>query len=142
MTRMEIPNLHRFRNRHGKWQTYYRAAGRKKLRLRAEYLSPEFWAEYEAAKAGSRPAIGIGRSRPGTFNAARPAFYSSAAFLGLAPGGQRTRRNILEYWFAAYGDGPVRDLQRKHVAAMIDAKATKPGAARDLLKALRSLMRF
>ena len=51
MTRMEIPNLHRFRNRHGKWQTYYRAAGRKKLRLRAEYLSPEFWVEYEAAKA-------------------------------------------------------------------------------------------
>ena len=29
-----------------------------------------------------------------------------------------------------------------NVAAMIDAKATKPGAARDLLKALRGLLRF
>jgi integrase len=142
MTRMEIPNLHRFRNRHGKWQTYYRAAGRGKIRLRAEYLSPEFWVEYEAAKAGTRPAIGAGRSRHGTFNAARPGYYTSAGFLSLAPSGQRTRRNILEHWFEAYGAGPVSDLQRKHVAAMIDAKATKPGAARDLLKALRSLLRF
>jgi integrase len=142
MTRMEIPNLHRFRNRHGKWQTYYRAAGRGKIRLRAEYLSPEFWVEYEAAKAGTRPAIGAGRSRHGTFNAARPGYYTSAGFLSLAPSGQRTRRNILEHWFEAYGGGPVSDLQRKHVAAMIDAKATKPGAARDLLKALRSLLRF
>jgi integrase len=143
MTTLDVPNLHRFKNRHGKWQTYYRAAGQKKIRLRAEYMSPEFWAEYEAAKSGSaRPEIGAGRSRPGTFNAARPGYYGSVGFLGLALGGQRTRRNILEHRFETYGDGPVKDLQRKHVAAMIDAKATKPGSARDLLKALRSLLRF
>lgn len=142
MATTEIPNLHRFKNRHGKWQTYYRAAGRQKVRLRAEYLSPEFWLEYEAAKAGSRLEIGAARTRPGTFNAAFAGYYSSAEFLGLASGGQRTRRNILEHWRKEYGDGPVKDLQRKHVAAMIDAKATKPGAARDLLKALRSLLRF
>jgi hypothetical protein len=77
MSKLEIPNLHRFKNRHGKWQTYYRVAGREKIRLRTEYLSPEFWVEYEAAKAGSRrPEIGSGRSRPGTFNAARPAYYA------------------------------------------------------------------
>jgi integrase len=142
MTTLEVPNVHRFKNRHGKWQIYYRAAGRDKIRLRAEYLSPEFWVEYEAAKAGARPEIGAGRSRAGTFNAARPGYYGSGGFLGLAPGGQRTRRNMLEHWFQIYGEGPVKDLRRKHVAAMIDAKATKPGAARDLLKALRSLLRF
>ena len=142
MATTEIPNLHRFKNRHGKWQTYYRASGRGKVRLPAEYLSPEFWLEYEAAKAGTRPEIGASRTRAGTFNAAFPGFYSSGAFLSLAPGGQRTRRNILEHWRKEYGDGPVKDLQRKHVAAMIDAKATKPGAARDLLKALRSVLRF
>ena len=27
MTTLEVPNVHRFKNRHGKWQTYYRAAG-------------------------------------------------------------------------------------------------------------------
>lgn len=142
MSKVEILNIHRFKNRHGKWQTYYRVAGREKVRLRAEFLSPEFWIEYEAAKASARPGIGAGRARPGTFNAVRPAYYCSTAFLGLAPGGQRTRRNILERWFEKYGDGPVKDLQRKHVAAMIDAKATTPGAARDLLRALRSLLRF
>jgi integrase len=116
MTALEIPNLHRFKNRHGRWQTYYRAAGRNKIRIHAEYLSPEFWQEYEAAKAGApRPEIGAGRSRPGTFNGARTGYYASAEFLGLAPGGQRTRRNILEHWFLAYGDGPVKDLQRKHL---------------------------
>jgi integrase len=143
MTTLELPNVHRFKNRHGKWQTYYRVAGRSKVRLHAEYLSPEFWQEYEAAKADApRPEIGAGRSRAGTFNATRPGYFTSGEFLNLATGGQRTRRNILEHWFQTYGDAPVKDLQRKHVAAMIDAKATKPGAARDLLKALRSLMRF
>ena len=142
MTTLEVPNLHRFKNRHGKWQCYYRAAGRSKIRLRAEYPSPEFWQEYEAAKAGARPEVGAGRARAGTFNAARPGYYGSAGFLGLAPRGQRTRRNILEHWLETYGEGPVKDLQRKHVVAMIDGKATKPGAARDLLKALHSLMQF
>src|SRR5260370_18688567 len=138
-----MPNVQRHKSSHWRGQTYYRAAGRHKIRLRAEYLSSEFWTEYEAAKAGARPEIGAGRRfRAGTFNAVRPGYYGSGGFLGLAPGGQRTRRNILEHWFSVYGEGPVKDLQRKHVAAMIDAKATKPGAARDLLKALRSLLRF
>jgi hypothetical protein len=100
MTALEIPNLHRFKSRHGKWQTYYRAARHKKVRLTAEFLSPEFWQQYEAAKTGApRPEISVGRSRPGTFNGARPGYYASVEFLGLAPGGQRTRRNILEHWF-------------------------------------------
>src|SRR6266576_846567 len=143
MTTLEIPNIHRFKNRHGKWQTYLRVARQKKIRLRNEYLSPEWWQELEAAKAGvERVKPGAGRARPGTFNAMRPGYYTSVGYLGLAAGGQRTRRNILEHWFAVYGDGPVADLQRKHIAAMIDARATKPGAARDLLKALRSLLRF
>ena len=143
MTTVEIPNLHRFKSRHGKWQTYYRVAGHKKIRLLSDYLSPEFWLELQAAKAGIvRPEIGASLTRPGTFNAARPGYYRSVGFLGLAPRGQRARRNILEHWLETYGDGPVKDLQRKHVVAMIDAKATKPGAARDLLKALHSLMQF
>src|SRR5215471_8123398 len=106
MATLEVPNVHRFKSRHGKWQTYYRAAGRKKIRLRADYLSPEFWLEYEAAKAGRRLEIGAGRARPGTFNAAFPGYYTSVGFLGLAPNGQRTRRNILEHWRKDYGDGP------------------------------------
>ena len=52
MTTLEIPNIHRFKNRHGKWQTYLRVARQKKIRLRNEYLSPEWWQELEAAKAG------------------------------------------------------------------------------------------
>jgi hypothetical protein len=112
----DIPNLHRYKDRHGKWTNYYREAGRKKVRLRAEYLSPEFWQEYQAAKDGSRAKIGAGRARAGTFDAALPGYYASVGFLGTAPSTQRTRRSILEHWRAEYGDGPVRDLQRKHVA--------------------------
>jgi integrase len=142
MAKTDIPNLHRYKNQYGKWTSYYREAGRKKVRLRAEYLTAEFWDEYAAAKAGSRAAIGAGRARVGTFNATFPAYYTSVGFLGTVPSTQRTRRSILEHWRQQYGDGPVKDLQRKHIAAMIDAKAATPGAAGDLLKALRSLMRF
>jgi integrase len=142
MAKTDIPNLHRYQNQYGKWTTYYREHGRKKVRLREDYLSPAFWEEYHTAKAGSRAGIGAGRARAGTFNAAFPGYYASVGFVGTVPSTQRTRRSILEHWRQQYGDGPVRDLQRKHVAAMIDAKAATPGAAGDLLKALRSLMRF
>ncbi|MCA1476768.1 hypothetical protein [Bradyrhizobium sp. NBAIM08] len=61
--------------------------------------SPEFLAEYEAAKAGEAapPSIGASRTLPGTVNAALVSYYQDTAFTdGLAKTTQQNRRAILE----------------------------------------------
>jgi integrase len=140
MTKIQIPNLHRFRNRHGKWQCYYRASRRTKIRLRADYLSPEFWAEYNAARANTAPLDVATRAKAGTFNAAIVGYLTSKSFADLGVSSQYTRRRILKHWGAEYGDGLVVELQQKHIVKMLGAKT--PGAERDLWKSLRALLKF
>lgn len=41
-----------------------------------------------------------------------------------------------------HGDRPIALIERKHVKAMVDAKAATPTAARNLLQLLRVLMAF
>jgi integrase len=55
---------------------------------------------------------------------------------------RRTRKNILKRLCDAHGDKPVKSIERKHVQAMVDAKAATPSAARNLLAVLRLLMAF
>jgi integrase len=62
------------------------------------------------------------------------------AFGNLAPDTQRQRRRILEHFRQGYGHLIFRDLQRKHVEAMLAKKIAAPHAARNFLKALRGLM--
>jgi hypothetical protein len=83
MTKIHIPNLHRFQNRHGKWQCYYRVSRRTKIRLRAEYLSPEFWVEYNAARAATAPLDVTSRIKAGSFNAAISGYLASKSFADL-----------------------------------------------------------
>lgn len=45
--------VHGHKNRHGKWVWYVRLPGRKKIRIKAEPNTPEFKAEYEAARFGT-----------------------------------------------------------------------------------------
>jgi hypothetical protein len=140
MTKIHIPNLHRFQNRHGKWQCYYRVSRRTKIRLRAEYLSPEFWMEYNAARAATAPLDVTSRIKAGSFNAAISGYLASKSFADLGASSQYTRRRILKLWGAEYGDGLVVELQRKHLVRMLEAKT--PGAERDLWKSLRALLKF
>src|SRR5215813_3357127 len=144
MTKFDIPNVQRFRNRHGRWQTYYRVAGRPKVRLREEFLSPAWWSEYERAKAGTpRPEAGADRIKPGTFNAALAGYYQSVQYLGLKPSTRSVWRGILEHFRADFGDALIIHLKRRHVVYLVARKAsTAPAAAGVFLKVLRSLMRF
>jgi hypothetical protein len=61
MPRPRPPYLSRERTRHGKSVWYVRLDG-KRIRLRAEYGTPEFDAEYQAALAG-KPRTSVGPER-------------------------------------------------------------------------------
>jgi integrase len=63
-------------------------------------------------------------------------------FLNLAPSSQRVRRDILEGLAREHGYLPVAGIARRHIIKLLDGKAGHPGAALNLLSALRVVLRY
>ena len=100
-------------------------------------------AAYAEACAGTeRAAIGAGRAGVGSLDAAIKGYLASGAFVSLAPSSQRVRRDILEGFARECGHLRIADMKRQHVAVLLDRKAGRPGAALNLLSALKMLMRY
>jgi integrase len=143
MGRIKLPFVNSFRNRHGTMVFYFRKRGCKIVRLRGLPGSPEFMRAYEAAIGNVEPIeIGTDRAKAGTVAAVVGMYLASVAFADLADETRRTRRNILERFREAHGDKCIAAIERKHVQALIDAKAATPSAARNLLAVIRLLMKF
>jgi hypothetical protein len=69
-------------------------------------------------------------------------YFGSAAFQNLAPASQRQYRGILERLRREHGDKRIATLERRNVIALLNAKAGKPAAARNLLYCVRVLVRY
>ena len=105
MTKLRIPYVHEWRDRHGKIRRTARFPGRKQVPLRGLPGSEQFMADYHAAEADApRPQIGASRTKPGTVSAAIAAYCTSVQYLNLADSTRAVRRNILERFRAEHGD--------------------------------------
>jgi hypothetical protein len=123
MTRIKLPYVHEFIDRHGKVRRYARLPGRNKVPLRGAPGTEEFMAAYQAAFADApRTKMGAGRTEAGTVNAAIAVYYGHSSFLALAAQTQKMRRAILERFRAAHGEKRVAKMQREHVAKIITAQ--------------------
>lgn len=132
-------------DRHDKVRHYVRRPGHKLVPLPGLPGSPEFMRAYETAlEAAPKPTteIGAARTRAGSISAMIVGYLGSADFHNLAPASQQQYRRIVEGLRHEYGNLPISTLQRKHVVQMIDANAKAPGAARILLRTLRSLVAY
>ena len=96
----------------------------------------------DAQKAIQAVPAGTGRHGAGSLGAAVRGYISSAAFVALAPTSKRVRRDILEGLAREHGHLPIGGMKRQHVNKLLDGKAGLPGAALNLLSALRVLMRY
>lgn len=139
--RRNLPHVTSYRDRHGKLRWRFRRGGIDRATA-ALYGSPEWLAWYQAALEGAAPQIGAARTRPGSINALAVAYYASAEWAGLAPTTQRTYRGIIDRFRDQHGNRAVRDLEARHVRALLDRMADRPTAANNLLKVLRNLMAF
>jgi integrase len=143
MTRIRLPYIHAFRDRHGKTRYYFRKPGFKQMPLPGLPGSTEFMAAYEAALTGVTsppPMIGASRTKPGTLNAGVVAYYQSLAFRDLAPSTQAMRRAILERLRIKHGDERIATMPRDFIEGTLSQM--KPFAQRNWLKTLRGFMRF
>jgi integrase len=143
MTRIRLPYIHEFTDRHGKPWHYFRRAGFKQVRLPEPPGSPEFNEAYQSALAGAACIeIGATRSAAGSVGALVSAYLNSVGFIDLAAETQRSRRGILERLRDEHGNKRVTMLQREHVQKMVNTRAGTPSAARNFLNTLRVLMTF
>jgi integrase len=143
MARIKLSFVNSFVDRHGRVRHYFRKRGARNVPLPGLPGSPEFMHAYEAAIATAEPVvIGASRAKVGTVAATVSMYLASAEFADLAEETRRTRRNILEHLREAHGDKRLAAIERKHVQALVDAKAATPSAARNLLAVLRMLMKF
>src|SRR5262249_8519499 len=107
----------------------------------------EFLAAYQAALRGTeleimRPARYRGRS--GTFDRLVQEYLSSPEYRRLATSTQRAYRLVIERFLRdeKIGHRLVNEMRREHVKHMIAKRDDTPGAANDLLKKIRILVRF
>ena len=140
MTAKPYPYLYKDIDRQGRIRWRLRAPRRSTVTIRGEYGSPEFAANYRAAMEGKAPAPVVVPSRYGTIDALGRSYLRSADFAGLAPDTRRSRRMIVERLVDTYGKLAVAQMEHRHVRSIMDGYANKPGAARNLLSALRVLM--
>ena len=85
--------------------------------------------------------IGARRTVPGTISALVVAYYTSTEFQDLGQGTQRYRRWLIEKFRADFGKHPVKQLEAKHVNAML-MRIGKPHMRKQWLKMLRGLMGY
>jgi hypothetical protein len=94
---------------------------------------PDLLNTARALLEGESQRKGTGPFGPDTFNAYGRRYFKSAKFENLAPTTKRARRHAVEQFLAAHGEKRVTKLERKHVRAMLDDLAGKPGAQRNLI---------
>ncbi len=135
MPRPLPPFLHHEFNRHRKPVWYFRRGKGPRTRILGEFGSVEFWAAYDAALNGTRPA----RQGPaqGTFGWAMKQYHLSQAWLALSPATRRQRVNIFKHVEKATGHTKLMDWARSDIVAGRDKRAATPAAAGMFVKAMR-----
>ena len=131
-------------DRHGRRRIRFRTSGFT-AQINEEPNSNEFWLAYNAALEGvkqQREQIGATRTRPGSMNTLIAQYYRSPEFTKLRDASRRTYRGILERFRIEHGDRLVRDIQRKHLKAIIGGMSDRPQAANNLLARLAHLLEF
>ncbi len=142
MTKIRLPYVQQYRDRHGKVRRYFRRPGFKRVTLPGTPGSTQFMAAYESALAADRSAVGR-RHKDGTVGDLVTSFYQSAAFENLKPGSQRVYRLILDKFAEKDGHRLVQDMPRRVAISIIEEiGASKPGMANLTASVMRRLFAY
>ena len=143
MTAIRLRYVDRFRDRLGRTRYYFRRGKGSRIPLPGLPGSDAFMVAYRAAlEGGQRLTNPVSRAAAGTFNRLALEYFSSPDFLRLRPHTRHVYRLVMERFLAEHGHRLVREMIRDDVKRIVASKAGTPGAANDLLKKIRALIRF
>ena len=138
MPRPRPPHLVRETSRHGRPVWYVRVGQGKRVRMRAEYGSPQFWRDYRLAVEG-QPITAPAAPAAGSLSWLIAQFVESAEWSDLSPATRKQRHAIFRAVEASAGRTPVRLIDRSVILAGRDRRRETPHAANVFIKAMRSL---
>ena len=143
MPRPHPPHLQRQVTRHGKTVWYVRVGRGPKVRVRAEFGTPEFDSEYQAALAGIQRPPKKGDPNAGTLAWLIARYRETGAWTNaLALATRRQRENIFKQTIAAAGEKPFTQITASVVIAGVERRRDTPAQARHFLDSWRGLFRW
>jgi integrase len=141
MPRPRPPHVHRETTRHGRTVWYVRVGKGPRTRLVADFGTPEFDAEYQAALAGkARPVKG--EASAGTLAWLIARYREVEAWTSLAPATRRQREQIFRQVVASAGEQPIAHITSATIEAGRNRRAKTPFQARHFLEAMRGLFKW
>lgn len=143
---MEMPRtmplyLQRHKTRHGNFAWYVRVPGGPLVRIRGEFGTPIFQANYEAAIAG-QPVAKAGSARSGSLRWLWARYRESMDWEMLKPATRRQRENIMDRVLAKGGEEPFAAYKRKNIQESVDARRKTPCQARNFLDCMKGMFRW
>jgi integrase len=141
MPRPRPPHLHREVTRHGKIVWYVRLDKGSRVRLRAEYGTPEFETQYQEAMSG-RPQPKKGQPASGTLAWLIERYRETRAWTDLSLPTRRQRENIFRQVTARAGTTPYAKITAQVIESGRDRRSATPHQARHFLDAMRGLFRW
>ena len=140
MPRPRPPFLSREVNRHGRAVWYVRRNG-KRIRLRAEFGTPEFDAEYQAALATHQPATKV-QTAAGTLAWLINCFRGTAAWQARSDSTRAKWNGLYQQVIETAGNASLSSITLKVIRAGLERRAHTPGQAQHFLNAMRALFRW
>ena len=137
MPKRRPPHLQCETTRHKKTVWYVRLErGGPRIRLRAEYGTPEFWEEYKAALAGSTPTR---KATAGSLAWLIERYRETAGWLSFSPATRYKREKIFCQVLGSAGQQPFDRITEAHIAVGRDNRGKTPFQARHFIDAMRGL---
>ena len=141
MPKPRPPHLQREVTRHGMTVWYVRLERRgPRTRLRAEFGSPEFYEEYNAALLGLSKRSN--KAAAGTLAWLVERYRETSAWTDLSLATRRQRENILRHVLESAGPQPISRITTKVITAGRDRRSATPAQARHFVDTLRGLFRW
>lgn len=142
MPRPRPPHLHRQVTRHGRVVWYVRIGRGRRIRLLADYGTPEFEAEYKTAVAGTPTTEPKRGSSVGSLAWLIERYRETSPWFELSSATRRNRENHFKAAVATAGHQPYRSITEATIVAGMERRARTPAQARNWLDAMRGLFRW
>jgi len=141
MPRPRPPHLQRQVTQHGRVVWYVRIGRGPRTRIRAEFGTTEFDAEYQAAISGA-PRPKKGAPAIGTLAWLIARYRETTAWSALSAATRSQRDNIFLQILKSAGDKPLASINQTAILAGKERRAHAPHQARHFLDAMRGLFRW
>ena len=129
MPRPRPPHLHRQVTRHGKTVWYIRIGKGPRVRIRADFGSPEFDAEYRAAITGTARPQQVKSEAVGSLGWLIARYRETTAWAALSAATRRQRENIFLHVIETAGAKPFEKITPEIIMAAesaVRARQRKP----------------